>query len=147
MKMQRFCVRFFVHAFCGGQCPMGGVFQYWVRSGIDIIWQKSVERSTTINLDKSAWIMKIQIMLWQKSIFLDMKNQCVQNGSKFRLICRILYPAFPMSRLYYLTWNEYSMLCSDDCWHVQGWQMLCGLKQYWPTWISYTVTGTSCYFF
>ena len=42
--------------------------------------------------------------------------------------------------------DEYSMLCSDDCWHVQGWQMVCGLKHYWPTWISYTVKGRSCNF-
>ena len=35
------------------------------------------------------------------------------------------------------------MLCSVDWWQVQTWQMLCGLKQYWPTWISKRVTGTS----
>ena len=27
--------------------------------------------------------------------------------------------------------------------HNVEWQILCGLKQYWPTWISKTVTGTS----
>ena len=56
------------------------------------------------------------------------------------MIGRILYLAVPTYWLYnFMDW----MLCSVDWWQVQTWQMLCGLKQYWPTWISKRVTGTS----
>ena len=71
--------------------------------------------------------------VWLKSIFFENKNYCVQNGAQYRMIGRILYLAVPTSWLYDLMdW----ILCSDDWWHVQTWQMLCGLKQYWLTWIS-----------
>ena len=50
--------------------------------------------------------------LWQ-NIFLDMKNQCVQNGAQ----CRILHLALPTSQLYYLS-NEYSQMSTHVtyCW-------------------------------
>ena len=39
--------------------------------------------------------------------------------------CTMSNLAVPISRLYdFMDW----ILCSDDCWHVQTWQMLCGLK-------------------
>ena len=56
------------------------------------------------------------------------------------MISRILYLAVPTYWLYkFMDW----MLCGVDWWQVQTWQMLCGLKQYWPTWMSKRVTGTS----
>ena len=49
----------------------------------------------------------------------------MQNGAQCWMIGRILYLAVPTSRLYYFRdW----ILCSDDCWLVQTWQILCGLK-------------------
>ena len=39
--------------------------------------------------------------------------------------CTMSNLAVPISRLYdFMDW----ILCSDDCWLVQTWQMLCGLK-------------------
>ena len=64
----------------------------------------------------------------------------MQYGAQCQMIGIILYITVPTSRLYdFRNW----ILCSDDWWQVQTWQMLCGLKQYWPTWMSKRVTGTS----